>query len=134
MLYFTPIRSKHDYASDWNSIMSAGANNLRRSAEVCSSSFQSLLSPYPLQLNFCFREHLAQKEACSSSLKFTLVLNSVMLFRFLARYVRNFSKFNVCSSEDWPSVRCASAAKVVCRDVDVFRNKTVPLKYCILVL
>jgi hypothetical protein len=28
--------------------------------------------------------------------------------------------FNVCSSKNCPSARCASAANVVCGDIDVF--------------
>jgi hypothetical protein len=39
--------------------------------------------------------------------------------RIPTRYIRDFSMFNVCfSGKHCPSARCASAANVVCRDVD----------------
>jgi hypothetical protein len=51
------------------------------------------------------------------------LLKSVGL-RVPAQYIRNVSKFNVCSSsENCPSARCASAPDVVCGDVDVFGTK-----------
>jgi hypothetical protein len=59
--------------------------------------------------------------------KFCHALSKTTVLRLLARYVKNFSKLNVCSSEDYPSVRCASAAKIICRDVAVFGKKTVSL-------
>jgi hypothetical protein len=38
--------------------------------------------------------------------------------------------FSVCSSsKNCPSARCASAANVVCRDVDIFGTKTLSLKH-----
>jgi hypothetical protein len=41
--------------------------------------------------------------------------------RVPARYIRDFAMFNVCSSsKNCPSARCASAANVVCKDVDLF--------------
>jgi hypothetical protein len=46
--------------------------------------------------------------------------------RVPARYSRDFASFNVCSSyKNCPSARCASAANVVCRDVDVFGAENV---------
>jgi hypothetical protein len=61
---------------------------------------------------------------------FTLFLNFVFLFlktvgpRVFARYIREFALFDVCSSkEKCLSATCASKANVVCRDVDIFRNK-----------
>jgi hypothetical protein len=57
-------------------------------------------------------------------LKFTLVSNSdleIVGLRVPARYIRDFSLFNVCPScKNCPSAGCASAADVVCKDVDVF--------------
>jgi hypothetical protein len=47
-----------------------------------------------------------------------------------AWYIRDFALFNVCSScKNCPSVRCASAANVVCRDVDVFGAGNVHLNH-----
>jgi hypothetical protein len=44
------------------------------------------------------------------------------------RYIREFSVLSVRSfSTNFPSPRCASAANAVCRDVNVFRTKTVSL-------
>jgi hypothetical protein len=41
--------------------------------------------------------------------------------RVPARYIRDLALFNVCSScKNCPSAGCASAANVVCRDIDVF--------------
>jgi hypothetical protein len=48
------------------------------------------------------------------------VLETVNL-RVPAQYIRDFALFNVCfSSKNCPSARYASAANVVCKDVDVF--------------
>jgi hypothetical protein len=47
-----------------------------------------------------------------------------------ARYIGDFALFNVCfSSKNCPSARCASAANVVCRNVDVFGAKNVLLNH-----
>jgi hypothetical protein len=57
--------------------------------------------------------------------KFCLVLEIVGL-RVPAQYIRDFSMLNVCSfSKNCPYARCASAASVVCRNIDVFGTKTV---------
>jgi hypothetical protein len=41
--------------------------------------------------------------------------------RVPVRYIRDFSMFSVCSSsKNCPSARCASAANVICRDLDIF--------------
>jgi hypothetical protein len=41
--------------------------------------------------------------------------------RVPARYIRDFALFNVCfSSKNCPSARCALAANVVCKDIEVF--------------
>jgi hypothetical protein len=59
-------------------------------------------------------------------LKSTLISNAARPFwkllvsEFLL-CISDFAWFNVCSSsKNCPSARCASAANVVCRDVDVF--------------
>jgi hypothetical protein len=65
---------------------------------------------------------------CSSVLE-------IICLRFPARYIREFALFNVCSStKNCPSARCASAANVVCRDVDVFGAKNVLLYHILYVL
>jgi hypothetical protein len=47
------------------------------------------------------------------------------------RYIGDFPLFSVCAitKKYCPSARCASAANVVCRDVDVFGPKTLLLKH-----
>jgi hypothetical protein len=53
--------------------------------------------------------------------KFCPSVLEIVGLRVPARYIRDFALFNVCSSsKNIPSARCASAADVVCRDVDVF--------------
>jgi hypothetical protein len=57
------------------------------------------------------------------------VLETVGL-RVPVRYITHFSMFSVCSSsKNCPSARCASAANVVCRDVDTFGTKTLSPKH-----
>jgi hypothetical protein len=51
-------------------------------------------------------------------------------YHISARYVRDVSVFDVCCSiKNYPPVRCASAANVICRDVDIFGTKTVSLNH-----
>jgi hypothetical protein len=53
--------------------------------------------------------------------KFCPSVLEIVGLRVPARYIRDFTLFIVCSScNNCPSARCASAANVVCRDVDVF--------------
>jgi hypothetical protein len=57
--------------------------------------------------------------------KFCLSLLETVGLRVPARYIREFSLFNVCSSnKNCPSARFVSDADVVCRDVDIFVAKT----------
>jgi hypothetical protein len=64
--------------------------------------------------------------------KFTLVLNSVLLFWKLLVFelllgTSETALLNVCSiSKNYPSARCASAANADCRDGDLFGAKNVP--------
>jgi hypothetical protein len=60
---------------------------------------------------------------CSSSLE-------ILGLRVPVRHIRDFPMFNVSStSKNCPSARCASAANVVCRDVDVFGQKPLTLRH-----
>jgi hypothetical protein len=46
------------------------------------------------------------------------------------RNIRDFPMFSVSSaSKNCPSAKCASAANVVCRDVDVFGQKPLTLRH-----
>jgi hypothetical protein len=54
--------------------------------------------------------------------KFCPSVLEIVGLRVPARYIRDYALFNVCSSsKNCPSARFASAANVVCKDVDVFR-------------
>jgi hypothetical protein len=60
------------------------------------------------------------------------VLETVGL-RVPTRHLRVFPLFYVCPTiKNCPSARCASAANVVCRDFDVFRNHKVSLEHILL--
>jgi hypothetical protein len=62
--------------------------------------------------------------------KFRPSVLEIVGLRVPVRYIREFALFNVCSSsKNCPSARCASAANVVCRDVDVFGAGNVHLNY-----
>jgi hypothetical protein len=62
------------------------------------------------------------------SFKFCPSVLEIVGLRVPARYIRDIALFNVCSScKNYPSARCASAANVVCRDVDVFGARNVLL-------
>jgi hypothetical protein len=54
-------------------------------------------------------------------LKFCSSVLEIVGLRVPARYSRDFALFNIFSvCKNCPSARCASAANVVCRNVDVF--------------
>jgi hypothetical protein len=60
---------------------------------------------------------------CSSSLE-------IVGLRVPVLHIRDFPMFSVSSaSKNCPSARCASAANVVCRDVDVFGQKPLTLRH-----
>jgi hypothetical protein len=60
----------------------------------------------------------------ANSFIIVVVVVVVVGLRVPARYIRDFSMFNVCSSsKNCPSARCAPAANVVCRDIDIIWNK-----------
>jgi hypothetical protein len=53
--------------------------------------------------------------------KFCPSVLEIVGLRVPARYIRDFSLFNVCSSgKNCPSARWASATNIVCKEVDVF--------------
>jgi hypothetical protein len=62
--------------------------------------------------------------------KICLSVLEIVGLRVPARYIRDFAVFNVCSScKNCPSAGCASAANVVCRDVDVFGARNILLPH-----
>jgi hypothetical protein len=76
-------------------------------------SNSKLLSEFP------FVDHGNPDNNLESLYYYYSVLEIVGL-RVPARYIRDFALFNVYSScKNCPSAICASAANVVCRDVDV---------------
>jgi hypothetical protein len=102
----------------WNSIPSTYANKL----ECIQKWFVAL----------CFNSVFSQDHYCYSfvylGLKFCSPVLEIVGLRVPARHIRDFALFNVCSScKNCPSARCASAANIVCRDVDVFDVRSVRL-------
>jgi hypothetical protein len=63
-----------------------------------------------------------------SLLKFTVALHSALLF-WIPLDFELVLGVSVSSSENCPSTRCASAANVLCRDIDLFGTKTLFLKH-----
>jgi hypothetical protein len=58
------------------------------------------------------------------------MLTAIVGLRVPALCIRDFTLFSVCSSSRYcPSARCASAANVICRDIDVFGAKPVLLNH-----
>jgi hypothetical protein len=134
-LYIALVRSKLEYASvAWNSITS-DANKLERIqqkfAALCfiwffpQVQYNYSLALLELKLHTLYiRRHRLDAffltQVCFG-LKFCPSVLEIVGLRVPARYIRDFALFNVCSlSKNCPSARCASAANVVCRDVDVF--------------
>jgi hypothetical protein len=145
ILYFTLVLSKVKYASVvWNPIASTDANKLERIqqkfAALCLDRFfpqadygydlaLEQLKLYTLRKR---RYHLGAiflTQVYRGSKYCPSVLETVGL-RVPVRYIRDFSMFSVCSSsKNCPFARCASAANVVCTDVDIFGTKTLSLKH-----
>jgi hypothetical protein len=68
-----------------------------------------------------------------SSACFITFIEETVGLRVPTRHLRDFPLFYVCPTiKSCPSARCASAANVVCRDFDVFRNHYVPLEHILL--
>jgi hypothetical protein len=62
--------------------------------------------------------------------KFCPSVLEIVGLRVPVRYIREFVLFNVCPlCKNCPSARCASAANIVSRDIDVFGTKNVLLNY-----
>jgi hypothetical protein len=120
----------------WNSITSTDANKLKhiqhRFVALCFYRFfprayycySLALEELKLQTLRMMRHRLDAlflTQVYSGS-KFCPSVLEIVGLRVPARYIRDFALFNVCSSnKNCPSARCASAANVVCQDVDVFR-------------
>jgi hypothetical protein len=144
-LYIILVRSKLEYASVvWNSITSTDANKFepiqQRFGALCFHRF------FP-QVHFCYS--LALEELKLHTLrvrryrldapfliqiyfgfKICPSLLEIVGFRVPARYIRDFSLINVCSScKNCPSAGCASAANVVCREIDVFGARNILFRH-----
>jgi hypothetical protein len=143
-LYISLSKCKLEYASAvWNSILSTDANKLeciqqrfafgcfnRFFRQICYSyslfflleqfKFKNLLMRHKLHLLFSIQVYVGSKFSPS-------VLKNLRL-RVLARYITDLAFFNVCSSTNCPSVRCALVANV-CRRVEVFGAKIVLLNH-----
>jgi hypothetical protein len=133
-LYNALARSELEYASvAWNSITSTDANKLERiqqrfAAHCFNCFFPQVQYSYSLALlelklhTLCIRRHLLDAVFLTQvyvSLKFCPSVLEIVGLRVPARYIRDSTLFNVCSScKNCPSARCASAANV-CRDVEV---------------
>jgi hypothetical protein len=61
--------------------------------------------------------------------KFCSSVSETVGLRVPVRYIRDFSMFSVCSSSKNCPARSASAANVVCRDLDIYGTKPLSLKY-----
>jgi hypothetical protein len=137
-LYSALIRSKLEYASvAWNSITSTDANKLeriqQRFAALCFNRFFPQVRYYyslalvELKLHTLYIRKHRLDALFLTQVYFGLKFCPSVL-EIAARYIRDFAFFNVCSSfKNCPSARCASAANVVCRDVDVFGTRNLLL-------
>jgi hypothetical protein len=144
-LYIALVRSKLEYASVvWNSITSADANKLeriqQRFAALCFNRFfHGANYCYSFALEELKFHTLRMRRHSIDALfltqdyfgfKFCPSVLEIVGLRVPARHIRDFALFNVCSSsKNCPSARCASAANVVCRDVEVFRAGNVHLNH-----
>ncbi|PNF36234.1 hypothetical protein B7P43_G08692, partial [Cryptotermes secundus] len=145
ILYFTLVRSKVEYTSVvWNSIISTDANKLECNQQKYTALCYKRSFP---QVDYChdfaleqFKLHTLQKrryhldalfliQVYHGSILYPSALEMVGL-HVPVRNIRDFPMFNACSvSKNCPSARCASAANVVCRDIDVFGPKTLLWKH-----
>jgi hypothetical protein len=142
------VRSNLEYASFvWNSVTSTDDNKLERIQQrfepLCFNSFSQAHYCYSLALDK-LKLHILHMRKHRLN---TIFLNQVYLgsnfcpsvyeivsFRVPALYIRDFALFNVCSCKNCPSARCASAASVVCKDVDLFGAKKLLLNNILYVI
>jgi hypothetical protein len=138
-----------EYASVvWNSITSTDANKLERIqqkfAALCFNRFFPQFDYiYALALEQLKLHTLQRRGHHPDALFLTQVYRGSKFCpsvletvgpRVPALYSRDFSMLNFCSSsKSCPPARGASAANVVCRDIDVFGTKTLSLKHIICV-
>jgi hypothetical protein len=119
--------------TSWN----ASSRGLRTSVLIVSCFFPEVHYCYSLALEelnlhtLRIRRHRLDALFLTQvyfGLKFCPSVLEIVGLRVPARYVRDFALFNVCTScKNCPSARCASAANVVCKDVDVFGTRKVLL-------
>jgi hypothetical protein len=145
VLYATLVRAKVEYASVvWNSITSTDANKLeriqRKFTVICFKRFfPQVKYSYDLALEqlhlhtLCKRRHHIDALFLNQVFRGSILCSSaleIVGLRVPFRCSRDFPMYRVCSaSKNCPSARCASAANVVCMDVDVFGPKTLKLKH-----
>jgi hypothetical protein len=136
IIYFTLVGPELKYPSvAWNFVTSTDANKLERirqkTAALCFYRFfPKVHYSYFLALEQLQSQTLRTRRSHLDALsliqvylrsKFCHSLVETFGLRIPARYIGDFSMFNVCSSNKiCPSARFASDANVVCRDVDVF--------------
>jgi hypothetical protein len=153
-LYTTLVRSKLEYASvAWNLITSTDANKLERIQQRFAALFFNRFFP---EVNYCYSIALDELKVHTLRMrrqrldalfltqiffgyKFCPSVLEIVSLRVPSRYIIEFALIKVCSSwKNCPSARCASAANVVCRDVDVFGARNVLLnrflKYTVFVI
>jgi hypothetical protein len=144
-IYITLVRSRLQYVFVvWNSVISTDTNKLERIQQGSAALRFNRFFP---QVHYCYS--LALEELKLHTLrvrrhgldvhfltqvylgsKFCPSVLEILGLRVSARYIRDFTSFNVCSScKNCSSARRASAANVVCRDVDVFDAKDVLLNH-----
>jgi hypothetical protein len=112
-----------------------GLSDCKKALEKCDGDIKKATDKLPtiglakadktfdkIALDWLVAMHLAENRGVLIELKH---LNKEIQLLLLL-----FSMFSVCSSsKNCPSARCASAANVVCRDVDISGTKPLSLKH-----
>jgi hypothetical protein len=135
-LYIILVTYNFEYASVVrNSIMTTDINKLERIQQIFAATCFNRFFPgahycYSLALEELKLHTLRMRRHRLNAIfitqvyfgfKFCISVSAIVGLRVPVRSIRDFAMFNVCSSsKNCPSARCASAANVVCRDVDVF--------------